>query len=282
MSEKIGGILWNDAESSLPAWERSRPWALPRWRAGPAVKDGACGIAPHYPVMTPSDHEGKAGRRGQGFRPRKLPATSRRSSGWAVSPSSPWPAAMAGHGRQRTAPWTRPSPDRCGVIVSSGIGGLSITEAEHDQGHGEGLGPGLPLLYPHRPSPTWLPATSPSAHGFRGMCSCPVTACAGGTNAVGDAFHYIRDGYADVMLCGGSGGRRHASGHRRLHLHEGPEPERGPQPRLHPLRCGAQRLCHGRGRRHSAAGRALPRPEAGAPTSTPSWWATAPPATPIT
>ena len=40
--------------------------------------------------------------------------------------------------------------------------------------------------------------------GFRGMCSCPVTACAGGTNAAGDAFHYIRDGYADVMLCGGS------------------------------------------------------------------------------
>ena len=40
--------------------------------------------------------------------------------------------------------------------------------------------------------------------GLKGMCSCPVTACAGGTNAVGDAFHRIRDGYEQVMVCGGA------------------------------------------------------------------------------
>ena len=42
------------------------------------------------------------------------------------------------------------------------------------------------------------------AYGLRGMCTCPVTACAGGSNAVGDAFHYIRDGYADAMVSGGA------------------------------------------------------------------------------
>ena len=93
--------------------------------------------------------------------------------------------------------------DRCGVIVSSGIGGLSITEAEHDRGLARGW---------DRVSPVYIPTAICNMAagqiaidtGFRGMCTCPVTACAGGTNAVGDAFHYIRDGYADVMLCGGT------------------------------------------------------------------------------
>ena len=40
--------------------------------------------------------------------------------------------------------------DRCGVIVSSGIGGLSITEAEHDKGKEKWARTGLSLLYPHR------------------------------------------------------------------------------------------------------------------------------------
>ena len=31
--------------------------------------------------------------------------------------------------------------------------------------------------------------------GFRAMCSCPVTACASGAYAVGDAFRHVRDGY---------------------------------------------------------------------------------------
>ena len=40
--------------------------------------------------------------------------------------------------------------------------------------------------------------------GFKGLCTCVVTACASGNNAIGDAFHYVRDGYAEVMMCGGS------------------------------------------------------------------------------
>ena len=40
--------------------------------------------------------------------------------------------------------------------------------------------------------------------GAKGMCSCVVTACAGGTNAIGDAFRQIRDGYLDVIAAGGT------------------------------------------------------------------------------
>ena len=97
----------------------------------------------------------------------------------------------------------RADPDRCGVIVSSGIGGIGLTEREHDKGKEKGW---------DRVSPFYIPmgicnmaaGQVAIASGFRGMCTCPVTACAGGTNAVGDAFHYIRDGYADAMLCGGT------------------------------------------------------------------------------
>lgn len=93
--------------------------------------------------------------------------------------------------------------ERCGVIVSSGIGGLDTIEKEHAKGMEKGH---------DRVSPYFIPSAISNIaagriaikHGIKGMCSCVVTACAGGTNAVGDSFRYVRDGYADVMVCGGA------------------------------------------------------------------------------
>lgn len=95
------------------------------------------------------------------------------------------------------------NPARCGVIVSSGIGGQMITEQEHLRGMQRGWDKVSPFYIPTAIS-NMAAGRIAIETGFKGMCSCPVTACAGGGNAVGDAFRYVRDGYAEVMLCGGT------------------------------------------------------------------------------
>ena len=92
---------------------------------------------------------------------------------------------------------------RCGVLVSSGIGSLATIEEEHSRGQQRGWDRVSPFFIPM--SITNMAAGTIAIRlGLKGMCSCVVTACAGGTNAIGDAFHYIRDGYAEAMVCGGA------------------------------------------------------------------------------
>ena len=92
---------------------------------------------------------------------------------------------------------------RCGVIVSSGIGGIGVTEREGLRCAQKGYDRASPYSIPMAIA-NMAAGLIAIAFGLKGMCTCPVTACAGGTNAVGDAFRYIRDGYAEVMLCGGA------------------------------------------------------------------------------
>ncbi len=93
--------------------------------------------------------------------------------------------------------------NRFGVIVSSGIGGLGTIETEHKKALEKGFDRVSPFFV------TMMIANMGAGmiaieFGAKGMCSCPVTACAGGTNAIGDAFRHIRDGYADIMMTGGA------------------------------------------------------------------------------
>lgn len=90
-----------------------------------------------------------------------------------------------------------------GVIVSSGIGGLSVIEKEHLRGMEKGYEKVSPFFIPMTIS-NMAAARIAIDYGFGGMCTCPVTACAGGNNAIGDAFHRIRDGYENLMVCGGT------------------------------------------------------------------------------
>ncbi|MEG2639529.1 MAG: beta-ketoacyl-ACP synthase II, partial [Clostridiales bacterium] len=92
---------------------------------------------------------------------------------------------------------------RCGVIVSSGIGGLDIIEQEHQRGLDKGFDRVSPLFIPMAIS-NIAPGTIAIKYGLKGMCTCVVTACASGTNAIGDSFRHIRDGYGEIMVCGGT------------------------------------------------------------------------------
>lgn len=92
---------------------------------------------------------------------------------------------------------------RFGVILSSGIGGLQTIENEKEKGMKKGY---------ERVSPFFIPMAIGNLAagnvaimlGAKGACLDIVTACATGTNSIGEAFKYIRDGYADIMLTGGT------------------------------------------------------------------------------
>ena len=92
--------------------------------------------------------------------------------------------------------------DRMGVLIASGIGGIQTIETCEKTIEERG---------PSRVSPYFIPmalinlASGSVAidTGARGYCSSVVTACAASNNAIGEAFHHIRDGYQDIMLAGG-------------------------------------------------------------------------------
>ena len=90
-----------------------------------------------------------------------------------------------------------------GVIIGTGIGGLKVLEDQQEIYLNRG---------PDRCSPFMIPmmianmaAGLTAIHtGAKGPNSCSVTACAAGSNAVGDAFRMIQQGYAQAMICGGT------------------------------------------------------------------------------
>lgn len=95
--------------------------------------------------------------------------------------------------------------ERVGVLVGSGVGGILTLEGEHKKLLEKG---------PSRVSPFMIPMLIGNMaagniaikFGAKGPCTTVVTACATGTNAIGDAFRLIEHGYADVVIAGGSEG----------------------------------------------------------------------------
>ena len=98
---------------------------------------------------------------------------------------------------------TNTKPVDMGVIYGSGIGGLTTIQEQIIKMHDKG---------PRRVSPMFVPmsianmaAGNISIHfNAQNICTSIVTACATGTNAIGEAFRQVKEGRAKVMIAGGS------------------------------------------------------------------------------
>ena len=94
-------------------------------------------------------------------------------------------------------------PYRAGVIVGSGIGSLQVVEREYEKILTKGPGRVNPLMVPLMISN--MAAGNISIHlGLKGKCTNVVTACASGTNCIGDSLRAIQYGDADIMFAGGT------------------------------------------------------------------------------
>ena len=98
---------------------------------------------------------------------------------------------------------SREDPRRIGVILGSGIGGLTEIESQHEK---------LLARGPQRVSPFLIPKLMMNAvsgeisirHGFRGPNFVTASACASGAHALGLALRSIRWGESDIMISGGT------------------------------------------------------------------------------
>ena len=94
-------------------------------------------------------------------------------------------------------------PDRFSVLFGTGIGGINTFETEHTKLLEKG---------PRRVSPLFIPMMISNMaagmiairHDCRGTAMPIVTACASGSNAIGEAMRLIRHGYADAVITGGT------------------------------------------------------------------------------
>ena len=94
--------------------------------------------------------------------------------------------------------------NKSGVIWGSGIGGLKTFQDEVlNFGDGNGTPRFNPFFIPKMISDI-APGMISIKYGFRGPNFATVSACASSANAITDALNYIRLGYADVMITGGS------------------------------------------------------------------------------
>ena len=117
---------------------------------------------------------------------------------------SQYAVAAAGQALQQAGiDMTKEDPFRVGTSIGSGIGSLQAVEREHKKLLEKGPSRVNPLLVPLMISNMALGNVA-IQYGLKGKSIDVVTACASGTNCIGEAFRSIQYGEADVMVAGGA------------------------------------------------------------------------------
>ena len=98
---------------------------------------------------------------------------------------------------------TEDERDDFGVLIGSGIGGLTYLGEQHRRLVEGGPGKVSPFLVPYM-IPDMASGYVSIQHKLKGPNTCVVTACSTGANAIGDAYHIIKRGDAFAMLAGGT------------------------------------------------------------------------------
>ena len=98
---------------------------------------------------------------------------------------------------------TDANAERIGVSIGSGVGGLLTMETQAHVLDGKGPGRVSPFTVPMM-IPNMATGLAAIALGAKGPSSAVATACAAGSNAIGDAFRLLQLGKADAMICGGA------------------------------------------------------------------------------
>lgn len=194
------------------------------------VKAGKCGIAPITNFDT-EEFKTKLAAEVKGFDPGAYidPKEAKRMSRFsqfavAAAKEAYEDAALAGSGTD---------PERIGVFVSTGVGGISDCEVEIEN---------LLTKGPRRVNSLFIPMMIGNmaagnvaiATGANGPCLDVVSACASSNNAIGEAYYAIAANRADVIIAGGtesSIGRLSIAGFMNLRaLSNNPDPNRGSIP----------------------------------------------------
>lgn len=93
--------------------------------------------------------------------------------------------------------------DDVGVLIGTGIGGLKVLEDQQTILLDKGPSRCSPFMIPMMIANMASGLTAINL-GAKGPNTCTVTACAAGSNAIGDAFRLVQNGYAKAMICGGT------------------------------------------------------------------------------